>query len=194
MLLSGATSVSIWDPDEHRLVSRFEGFAEAVDAVPLDGDIVVSEYETGSVVRFDPAAPDARTVLASGLEAPAGLAVHGGDLYVADRRGTLLQVLDDGERLDPPRLVADGLAAPEGIAAGEDGMLYVVEQEGGRVTQVDPDSGATTPIAAGLVLDSLEQKSIGGATSVGFLSGIAVGDGSLYVSSYAENRVYRIDP
>ncbi len=194
LLLSGATSVSIWDPDGHSLVARFEGFAEAVDAVPLDGDIVVSEYETGSVVRFDPAAPDARTVLASGLEAPAGLAVHGGDLYVADRSGTLLQVLDDGERLDPPRLVADGLAAPEGIAAGEDGTLYVVEENAGRVTRIDPETGAATPIADGLTLDSLEQKSIGGSTSVGFLSGIAVGDGSLYVSSYAENRVYRIDP
>ena len=194
MLLSGATSVSIWDPDGNRLVERFEGFEEAVDALPLDGDIVVSEYETGSVLRFDPAAPAARTVLASGLEAPAGLAVHGGDLYVADRSGTILQILDDGERFDPPRLVADGLAAPEGIAAGEDGVLYVVEQEGGRVTRVDPETGAATPVADGLVLDSLEQKSIGGATSVGFLSGIAVGDGSLYVSSYAENRVYRIDP
>ena len=193
LLLSGATSVSIWDPDGHRLVERFEGFEEAVDALPLDGDIVVSEYETGSVLRFDPAAPDDRTVLASGLEAPAGLASHGGDLYVADRSGTLLQVLDDGERVDPPRVVADGLAAPEGIAAGDDGMLYVVEQEGGRVTRVDPETGAATPIADGLVLDSLEQKSIGGSTSVGFLSGIAVGNGSLYVSSYAENRVYRID-
>ena len=194
LLLSGATSVSIWDPDGHRLVERFEGFEEAVDALPLDGDIVVSEYETGSVLRFDPAAPADRTVLASGLEAPAGLAAHGGDLYVADRSGTILQVLDDGERVDPPRGVADGLAAPEGLAAGDDGMLYVVEQEGGRVTRVDPETGAATPVADGLVLDSLEQKSIGGATSVGFLSGIAVGDGSLYVSSYAENRVYRIDP
>ena len=69
-------------------------------------------------------------MLATGLEAPAGLAVHGGDLYVADRSGTILQVLDDGERIDPPRVVADGLAGPEGIAAGEDGTLYVVEEEG----------------------------------------------------------------
>ncbi len=194
LLLSGATSVSIWDPDGDRLVARFEGFAEAVDALPLDGDIVVSEYETGSVLRFDPAAPDARTVLASGLGAPAGLAAHGGDLYVADRSGTLLQVLDDGERLDPPRVVAEGLAAPEGIAAGEDGALYVVEEDAGRVTQVDPETGAATAVADGLTLASLEQKSIGGSTSVGFLSGVAVGDGSLFVSSYAENRVYRIDP
>ena len=194
LILAGAASVRIWDPEGDRLVARFDGFEEALDALALGDDIVVSEYMTGSVLRFDPAAPDDRTVLASGLEAPAGLAAHGGDLYVADRSGTILQVLDDGERSDPPRVVADGLAGPEGIAAGEDGTLYVVEQEGGRVTQVDPDTGAATPIADGLVLDSLEQKSIGASTSVGFLSGIAVGDGSLYVSSYAGNRVYRIDP
>ena len=193
LILSGATTVSIWDPDGDRLVARFEGFEQAIDALVLGDDIIVSEYETGSVVRFNPASPDARTVLASGLEAPAGLAVHGGDLYVADRSGTLLQILDDGERIEPPRVVASGLAAPEGIAAGEDGALYVVEEDAGRVTQVDPETGAATLVADGLTLQSLEQKSIGGSTSVGFLAGIAVGDGSLYVSSYAENRVYRID-
>ena len=193
LLLGGAATVSIWDPDGDRLVQRFEGFEETSDVLALGDDIIVSEYETGSVLRFNPAAPDDRAVLASGLDEPAGLAAHGDDLYVADRSGSLLQVLDGGERLDPPRVVADGLAGPEGIAAGEDGALYVVEQEAGRVTQVDPETGAATPIAEGLTLDSLEQKSIGVTTSVGFLSDVTVGDGSLYVSSYAENRVYRID-
>ena len=193
LLLGGAATVSIWDPDGDRLVQRFEGFEETSDVLALGDDIIVSEFETGSVLRFNPAAPDDRAVLASGLDEPAGLAAHGDDLYVADRGGSLLQVLDDGERLDPPRVVADGLAGPEGIAAGEDGELYVVEQEAGRVTQVDPETGAVTPIAEGLTLDSLEQKSIGVTTAVGFLSDVTVGDGSLYVSSYAENRVYRID-
>ena len=194
LLLSGATNVSIWDPDADRLVNRFEGFEQASDALVLGGDIIVSEFETGSVIRFDPDSPYTREVVASGLEEPAGLAAHGGDLYVADRAGRLLQVIDGGERLDAPRVVADGLAGPEGIAAGEDGALYVVEQDAGRVTQVDPETGASTVVADGLTLDSLEQKSIGESTSVGFLSGITVGDGSLFVSSYAENRVYRIDP
>ena len=193
LILSGATTVSIWDPDGDRLVARFEGFEEAVDALPLGDDIIVSEYETGSVVRFDPDAPYARTVLASGLEAPAGLAVHGGDLYVADRSGALLQILDDGERIEPPRLVAGDLAGPEGIAADDNGTLYVVEEDAGRVIQVDPATGAKTLVVDGLTLHGLEQKSIRESTSVGFLAGIAVGDGSLYVSSYAENRVYRID-
>ncbi len=193
LLLSSPTTVRIWDPDGDRLVARFEGFKEAVDALPLDGDIIVSEYETGSVVRFDPASPDDRTVIASGLDAPAGLAVHGGDLYVADRSGTLLQILDDGERLDPPRLVATGLAGPEGIAADEDGTLYVVEEDAGRVTRVDPETGAVTVVADGLALRGLEQKSVQQVTPVGYLAGIAVGNGSLYVSGYPDNRVYRID-
>ena len=193
LILSGATNVSIWDPDAHRLVERFEGFEQASDALRFGDDIVVSEFETGSVLRFNPAAPDNRAVLASGIAEPAGLAVHGDDLYMADRAGTLLQVIDDGERLDPPGVVADGLAGPEGIAAGADGALYVVEEDAGRVTQVNPDTGATTLVADRLSLSSLEQKSVGESTSVGFLSGIAVGDGSLFVSSYAENRVYRID-
>ena len=193
LILSGATNVSIWDPDSDRLVERFEGFEQASDALRFGDDIIVSEFETGSVVHFDPDSPYARTTLASGLDEPAGLAVHGDDLYVADRAGSLLQVIDDGEPVEPPRVVVDGLAGPEGIAAGEDGTLYVVEQDAGRVTQVDPETGATSVVADGLTLDSLEQKSIGESTSVGFLSGIAVGDGSLFVSSYAENRVYRID-
>ena len=193
LILSTPTSIRIWDPDSDRLVERFDGFEEAVDALALGDDIVVSEFDTGSVVRFDPASPDARTVVASGLAEPAGLAVHDGSLYVADRSGTILQVLEDGEPLDPPRSVATDLAGPEGIAADADGLLYVVEEDAGRVTRVDPETGATTLVADGLSLSSLEQKSIGGITAVGFMSGVAVGNGSLYVSSYAENRVYRID-
>ena len=192
LILSSLTTVSIWDPDGDRLVARFEGFEKAIDSLPLGDDIIVSEYETGSVVRFDLASPDARAVIASGLEEPAGLAVHGGDLYVADRSGTLFQILDDGESLDPPRPVASGLAGPEGIAAAENGTLYVVEEDAGRVTQVDPVTGAATPVVDGLTLHGVEQK-IGETTPVGFLAGIAVGDGSLYVSGYPENRVYRID-
>ena len=194
LILSGPNTVSIWDPDDNRLVARFEGFKEAVDALSLGDDIIVSEYDTGRVLRFHPASPDARTVIASGLEVPAGLAVHRGNLYVADRSGTLFQILDDGERLDPPRSVVSGLAGPEGIAADEDGALYVVEEDADRVIRVDPETGVATLVVTDLALHGVEQKSIEKATSVGFLAGIAVGSGSLYVSGYPESRVYRIDP
>ena len=192
LILSSSTTVSIWDPDTDRLVARFEGFEESVDAVAYGDDIIVSEYGTGSILRFHPDSPDARTVIASGLEAPAGLAVHDSDLYVADRSGTLFQILDDGETLATPRSVVNGLAGPEGIVAAEDGTLYVVEEDAGRVTQVNPQTGTTTLVADSLALHGLERKALEGSTSVGFLSGIAVGDGALFLSNYQENSVYRI--
>ena len=194
LLLSSSTSVSIWDPDADRLVGRFEGFEECVDALAYQGDIIVSEFNTGSVVRFDPAFPDDRTVIATGLEEPAGLAVHGADLYVADRSGILFQILDDGETLEPPRAVVSGLAGPEGIAAAEDGTLYVVEEDAGRVTRVDPETGAATLVADGLALGGPERRALGESTSIGYLSGVAVGNTALFVSDYQGNRVYRIEP
>ena len=193
LILSSSATVSIWDPDADRLVARFEGFEESVDAVAYGDDVIVSEYGTGRILRFHPESPDTRIVIASGLEAPAGLAVHDADLYVADRSGTLFQILDDGKTLAPPRPVASGLAGPEGIAAAADGTLYVVEEDAGRVTRVDPDTGSTTVVADGLPLRGLERQALGESTSIGLLGGIAVGNGGLFVTSYPENSVYRIE-
>ena len=193
LVLSSPTTVTVWDPDGDRVVARVEGFEEAIDALAYGNDIVVSEYGTGSVLRFDPDSPDDRTVIASGLSAPAGLAVHGGDLYVADRSGAVLQILDDGETLAAPQPVATGLSGPEGIAVGDDGSLYVVEVEAGRVTRVDVESGAASAVVDGLALSSPERRALGGTTSVGELAGLAVGDGALFVSAYRDNRVYRIE-
>ena len=181
----------------HRLLavahrSAREGLAAEL-VLAADQFLIYPASRVHEAIRLRAEGDDARTVIAGGISQPAGLAAAGGDLYVADRAGSLLQVLRDNKPLDPPRVVATGLAGPEGMAAGEDGSLYVVEVEAGRVVQVDPKTGATTLVADGLTLASLEQKSIGKNTPVGFLTGIAVGKGSLYVTSYAKNLVYRID-
>lgn len=195
LVLSGGGMVTLWDPDEHRLIARFEGFEHPIDAVGYGGDVVVSEFGAGQVVRFSPDAPDDRTVVASGLAEPAGLAVDGTDLYVADRSGSIFLILDDGAALDAPRPVASGLAGPEGMAAAGDGTLYVAESDEDRVTRVDPQTGTTERLAGGLALRGLERAALGESTSVGVLSGVAVGgDGALFVSGYRENRIYRIEP
>ncbi len=193
LVLSSPTTVTVWDPDEDRVVARVEGFQNAIDALAHGDDLFVSEYGTGSVVRLDPDSPDDRTVVASGLSEPAGLAAGDGDLYVADRSGSVLQILDDGAVLATPRPVATGLSGPEGIAVADDGSLYVVEVEGGRVTRLDAASGAATAVVGGLALSGPEPRALGGATSVGELAGIAVGDGVIFVSAYRDNRVYRIE-
>ena len=193
-LAPGTSMITIWNPDANEVVARIEGFEEAVDALALGDDIIVTEYGAGSVVRFSLAAPDDRETLASGLEAAAGVTAHGGDVYVTDRSGSVLQVLDDGEPLASPRQVAAGLAGPEGIAAAADGGLFVVEVEADRVSWVNPESGDTVVVAEGLALSGPERRALGPATTIGELAGIAVGEGgTLYVSAYRDNRVYRIE-
>ena len=75
---------------------------------------------------------------------------------------------------------------------GGSGRLFVADRRALR--EVDPETGAVTLVADGLALSGVEQKSIEKATSVGFLAGVTIGSGSLYVSGYPESRVYRIDP
>lgn len=193
LVLANATTVTLWNPDTDQLVARFEGFEEAIDAVQLGDDVIVSEFGSQSVLLFHTVSPDDRTVIASGLDQPAGLAVHGRDVYMADRSGTLLQLIDDGEPLATPRQLASGLDTPEGVAVTDDGRIYVVESGAGRVSHVDPDTGTVTPIAEGLALRGLERRALTPGTPVGFLNGITTGEGALFVSGYRDNIVYRIE-
>ena len=120
LVLSSPTTVTVWDPDERPGGRTRRGIRRnAIDAHrarrrPLRER--VRHGQRGAPGSAD--SPDDRTVVASGLSEPAGLAAHDGDLYVADRSGSVLQILDDGEPCSPPRAsVATGLSGPEGIAA-----------------------------------------------------------------------------
>jgi hypothetical protein len=64
------------------------------------------------------------------------------------------------------RLVT-GLAGGSGSTVGPDGALYVTEGLAGRVSRVDPQTGAVTTFASGLPL-LLPQVGIGGAMDVVF--------------------------
>jgi hypothetical protein len=67
------------------------------------------------------------------------------------------------------RLVT-GLAGGSGSTVGPDGALYVTEGLAGRVSRVDPQTGAVTTYASGLPASIL---GIGGAMDVVFKQGIA---------------------
>jgi sugar lactone lactonase YvrE len=69
------------------------------------------------------------------------------------------------------RLVT-GLAGGSGSTVGPDGALYVTEGLAGRVSRVDPQSGAVTTFAGGLP-PALEDVGIGGAMDVVFKGGTA---------------------
>jgi hypothetical protein len=67
------------------------------------------------------------------------------------------------------RLVA-GLAGGSGSTVGPDGALYVTERAAGRVSRVDPQTGAVTTYASGLPPAILD---LGGAMDVAFFGGTA---------------------
>ena len=183
--------VKIWDPNANALVARFEGFGQPIDAIPFQGDIVVTENESGKVVRFNASTPEQRTVLASGLQSPAGLASAGKNLYVSDRTGGLiLQILENGNELHPPRVIASGLEGPEGMDIREDGRIFVVETDAGRVASIDRETGAKDVLAEGL---ELHLESQGGFPITMVFNGLAVGTESVFVTGDKAGVLYRID-
>ena len=146
-------AVKVWDPRTDQAVASWTELKRPVYARAFQGDVVVSEWDTGSVLRLEMAEPEKRTAIATGIATPAGLAAGPDDLYVADRdAGRVVQIVDGGNVLSPVREVARGLAGPEGIELAEDGSLYVVEAEADRLSRIDPETGETTLVADGLAL------------------------------------------
>jgi sugar lactone lactonase YvrE len=72
------------------------------------------------------------------------------------------------ERRDVPSgtLLASGLEGATGSTVGPDGALYVTEGAAGRISRIDPATGAKTTFASGLPPAVLK---IGGAIDVAFL-------------------------
>lgn len=89
-----------------------------------------------------------------------------------------------------------GLAVPTGSTVGPDGALYVTEAFAGRVTRVDPGTGATSTLVSGLPVAS-PIIGIGGPMDVAFLDGVpyvlvgAVGEP--WLPDPQIDGIYRID-
>ncbi len=185
-------TVQIWDPQTESVVAQYSDLAVPVNAIGFQGDLVVAELATGRLVRANAANPAVRTTLASGIGVPTGLAATNRDLWVADfATGRVLQVVADGATLTPPRVVADGLASPKGLAVAGDGSLLVVEVGAQRLTRIDPVTGAKSTVADELAvgLPAVPGPPIPAWT----LSGVAVGpSGDIYVTGDQGDVLYRI--
>ena len=95
---------------------------------------------------------------------------------------------------DVSRLVA-GLQGSVGSTVGPDGALYVTESAVGRITRVDPRTGATTTFASGLPR-MIPAAGFGGAVDVAFLGRTAYVLVTLVDPAYGGNDVdgiYRVD-
>jgi sugar lactone lactonase YvrE len=182
--------VEVCVPTTGEVLTTYQDIAVPLNAIEFQGDLVVAELGTGSVVRLPGDASAKRTTLAGNLIVPLGLAADENNVWFGDMAtGTIWQVVADGETLAEPRAVAQGLAAPSGLALDSSGHLLVVEVGKDRLISLDLATGEMLVVAEGLGLN--EAMPTGSPPA---LIGVAVGpSGSIYVSGPVDNVVYRLD-
>ena len=136
------------------------------------GDILVTSMRPGDIILLHrdedgDGASDGRTVLASGLERPHGIALHGGYLYIAETTRIVRGAFDAAARtLGSLETIFDGMPEAGGhntrtIGFGPDGGLYVtvgsscnvcIEEEAYRASmlRMNPDGSDARTYATGL--------------------------------------------
>jgi sugar lactone lactonase YvrE len=185
-----AHAVQVWDPVCQDVIEEHLDFSVPLNAIDFQGDLVVAELLTGRVVRRPTGTQD-KQVLAGGMLVPTGLAADFENLYAADwATGLISQVVGEGHVLNPPVVVASGLAKPEGMALTPGGDLLVVESAIGRLTKVDLESGQKTAL-----LDDLDVGAPGtpGYPPSWIFNSVAVDDfGAIYLTVGRQRKVLKI--
>ncbi|KYH01643.1 SMP-30/gluconolactonase/LRE family protein [Bradyrhizobium sp. DOA1] len=164
------------------------GFKAPHDAIMLaDGNILVAELGTKSLVKVGGEHGKDRTTLIGGLEGPVGLVRGKADeVYVTEAfAGTVSRIDANGEKT----VVAKELKLPEGIARTGDGKLVVAEVGTKRLIEIAPDTGKITEIVANLPIGLVGAP---GGLPTHVPTGVAVGaSGVIYFSSDVENAIYK---
>jgi sugar lactone lactonase YvrE len=157
-----------------------------------------------AIVQQD-ACGDGGPALQAHLTAPSGIALHSGDLYIADRldqrvrrvsaSGIITTVAGNGTQGfagDGGPAAGAALDSPTGVAVDPHGVVYVADAGNHRIRRIDR-AGLIDTVAGGKGGFGGD----GGRARVALLSypqGVALdGAGNLFVADTGNNRVRRID-
>ncbi|MFW2383936.1 MAG: hypothetical protein ACN4GZ_19445 [Acidimicrobiales bacterium] len=171
-------SLQVLDPVSGAVSLDIRTLAGVTNAIRHDGDIVATQIAAGNVVNAEAPAE----VLLDGLFVPLGMASDGNTLYVGDWATGIVWAVDNAG----PSVLATGLAFPEGMAVDGDRLL-VVETGLQQVTAIDLATGDTSPVIVGLDYSDRIPEAF---FPFGIMSGVAVGERSIYVSDDGVNQVY----
>lgn len=185
-----AGAVQVFDQKTGESLGLHHGFTTPADAVALaDGDILVSEYARGAIIRVNGNDWSERTDIATGLAGPAMMRLDGnGKLYVSEREaGTISSIdLESGERT----VVADRLSLPEGFDIASDGHLIVAEVGAKRIAAVDIESGKKIILKENLPIGFDGPDS---APAIFIPTGVAVApNGDIFYSSDIDVAIYKL--
>lgn len=172
------------------LVAKGFGFPWLVREGP-PGHILVGDQALGAVFDVDVATGSVTPVL-QGLRSPSGLAFDGPSrtVYVSDTGGGRVLAVNLSMPAPAPFLVATGLAGPEGVAVGPDGLVLVVEGDTGRLFRVDR-GGQRQLVASGL-----PTRTVGvGLPLMNFSADVlARRDGTIVVSGPVDGSLVELAP
>ncbi|MEO2175033.1 MAG: SBBP repeat-containing protein, partial [bacterium] len=177
--------VRVWDPRNEKVLERYSNLAAPVAAVRYAGKLVVTEYGKQRVISISDAGTEAHFSFA----APAGLAVSGHSLFLTDRAsGSIYLIGADDTILDQPKLVVEGLDAPEGFVVVDDSFI-VVEAANGNIVRVNAENEkellATIAPGSPAAADAQPKSMIFNGITIDTL-------GNLYVSGETSRRLYKI--
>ena len=196
LLITGgfSNSLQVLDPETGSVSLDIRDLAGVTNAIRHQGDVVAAQLgsqEFGvptSVVKAT-VNPAERQVLfdstmtgGSGPFVPLGLATDGDTLYVGDWATGVVWAVHDGNAVP----LATGLMGIEGMVVDGDRLL-VVETGRQQVTAIDLVTGDVSPVIVGL---DYSDRVTPGFFPFGIMSGVAVGERSIYVSDDGVNKVY----
>lgn len=178
--------VAIVDPVAGAVVASTSAGAPA-DALGFDGDLLVSDYGTGEVFRLNGSNLDERETVAT-VALPLGLAGDDNDAYVTSfATGQVLQIIDDGNVLTEPIVIASDLAGPEGLTMHNRGRsLVVFEGVTGVLTQIDLATGETSVVATGLTVQPGNP-----VFPFGFFNDVVSDGEALFAAADGSNLIHR---
>jgi uncharacterized protein (TIGR03437 family) len=151
---------------------------------------------------------DGGSALAAALSQPEGIAVdHAGNVYVADAAGNRVRIIAPngsiqtfagtgvaGSAGDGGPAIAAQLNQPYGLALDLAGNLYIADLGNGRVRKVSI-AGVIQTVAGGGSFPATSQGQGGPATTAQLMQPRNVtldSSGSLYISDFGANQVYRV--
>lgn len=186
-LVSGA--LERYNPDTETLqwTAYFNG---PIDALPFQGDVLVTEAQTGNVVRASGTDWSEREIIYTSLGV-GFLAGNDNDVYLTHIvNQTIYQIIADGEVLMRPTVVATGFGVPEGILLMPDGETILLVDTGKEaLVEVGVFTGEVTILATDLEFF----PGIPGL-DFGFGNDVAIDDnGAIYVNGDRANVIYKFE-
>lgn len=167
------------------------GLAAPMDAIELaDGRVLVLELAAGALTQLSGADLHDKKQVLTGLQGPTQMIMgKDGGLYITELSGRLIRV--DTANWSQ-KTIAEGLAAPEGLAQAPSGKFIVAEAAKRQLTEVDPANGNKRVIASDLPIGF---EAGPGLPPPYLTTGVAVAaDGTVYFSADRDNGIYKIKP